>query len=116
MHRIGLDIGSTTIKTVVLDESGRVCHTQYERHYSRIAQKTREVLLTLSRKFPGLQSLCISGSAGIGLSEQLGIPFAQEVFATRQAVTTLQPEADVVIELGARMPRFCFSAAERISA
>ncbi|WP_294730790.1 acyl-CoA dehydratase activase [uncultured Faecalibaculum sp.] len=108
MHRIGLDIGSTTIKTVVLNESGRVCHTQYERHYSRIAQKTREVLQTLSRKFPGLQSLCISGSAGIGLSEQLGIRFAQEVFATRQAVTTLQPEADVVIELGGEDAKILF--------
>ncbi|WP_236940465.1 hypothetical protein [Faecalibaculum rodentium] len=102
MHRIGLDIGSTTIKTVVLDETGHVCHTQYERHFSRIAEKAREVLLALGKKFPGKHRLCISGSAGIGLSEQLGIPFAQEVFATRTGVTTLRPDADVVIELGGR--------------
>lgn len=52
MHRIGLDIGSTTIKTVVLDETGHVCHTQYERHFSRIAEKAREVLLALGKNFP----------------------------------------------------------------
>ncbi|WP_289219684.1 BadF/BadG/BcrA/BcrD ATPase family protein, partial [Faecalibaculum rodentium] len=108
MHRIGLDIGSTTIKTVVLDETGHVCHTQYERHFSRIAEKAREVLLALGKKFPGKHRLCISGSAGIGLSEQLGIPFAQEVFATRTAVTTLRPDADVVIELGGEDAKILF--------
>ena len=49
--RIGIDIGSTTIKCVVLDDDGRLLHKSYERHFAMITEKTREVLKGLIDKF-----------------------------------------------------------------
>lgn len=108
MYRCGLDIGSTTIKSIVLDEQGRVLHKNYERHMSRIAEKTRQVLSVIGEKFDQPMSLCISGSAGMGLADALDVPFAQEVYATRQAIMDQRPDTDVVIELGGEDAKILF--------
>ena len=108
MLRAGLDIGSTTIKSIVLDETGHILHKNYERHYSRIAEKSQEVLEYLGKNFPQPVALCISGSAGMGLAQALNVPFAQEVYATREAVTRKIPDADVVIELGGEDAKILF--------
>ena len=108
--RVGLDIGSTTIKCVVLDEHDQVIYDTYERHGSHITEKTQELLARLAKeKVPGGKAyLAISGSAGMGLADGCGVPFVQEVFATRVAAKRLAPQADVVIELGGEDAKILF--------
>ena len=81
--RIGLDIGSTTIKCVVLDEKDKIIYSCYERHLSLIAQKTRELLTRLDNEVVhgAPVRLSISGSAGMGLALGSHISFVQEVYA-----------------------------------
>lgn len=79
--KIGLDVGSTTLKCMVYDRQGQPIYQEYERHYSQIAEKASGMLSRIQEKFPQEKraSLCVSGSAGMGLAEDLGIPFVQEV-------------------------------------
>ena len=107
--RLGLDIGSTTIKCVVLDDDNRIVHTTYERHYSHITEKAAELLRNLEDTFGEVEfSAAISGSAGMGVAESCGMPFVQEVFATRLAARSLVPETDVIIELGGEDAKILF--------
>ena len=108
--RVGLDIGSTTIKCVVLDEHDQVIYNTYERHGSHITEKAGELLARLAKEqVPGGKAyLAISGSAGMGLADGCGVPFVQEVFATRVAAKRLAPQADVVIELGGEDAKILF--------
>ena len=110
MYRIGLDIGSTTIKCVVLDEQGTVVHKAYERHFSLIVQKTREMISDLDRRILKGEKgvLNISGSAGMGLALGTGISFVQEVYATKAAADRLSPGADCIIELGGEDAKILF--------
>ena len=107
--KIGLDVGSTTPKCVVYDGDEPV-FKRYERHYSQIAEKASAMLRLIGEQLPGLRraGLCVSGSAGMGLAEDLGIPFVQEVYATRTAVVKYMPGADVVIELGGEDAKILF--------
>ena len=108
--KIGLDIGSTTIKCVVLDENDNLIYKAYERHYSHIVEKAAEVLARLDKEIcKGEKALLsISGSAGMGLATACDVPFVQEVFATRVAAKRYAPEADVVIELGGEDAKILF--------
>lgn len=108
--RVGLDIGSTTIKCVVLAEDGSLLWSCYQRHYSHIIEKTQELLHTVAAEhLPGGRAvLAISGSAGMGLAERCGIPFVQEVFATRVAANRLAPGTDCIIELGGEDAKILF--------
>ena len=109
MIKIGLDVGSTTLKCVALNEVGAIIYSQYERHYSKISEKTAEMLKSIALRFQGEQfSITISGSAGMGIANQLDIQFAQEVYATRIAVKARVPEANVVIELGGEDAKILF--------
>ncbi len=107
--RIGIDVGSTTIKYVVLDDRNNIIHKSYERHLSQITEKTLAVLRTV-RELTGERKalLSISGSAGMGISEACGIPLVQEVFASRIALKNLLPDADVAIELGGEDAKILF--------
>ena len=92
-YRLGLDIGSTTIKCVLLDQDDHIVYSCYERHFSLITQKTRELLTKIDAdivKGKPVQ-LCISGSAGMGLALGSNIPFVQEVYATKVAVDRYRP-------------------------
>ena len=108
--RIGLDIGSTTIKCVVLDEENRILYSAYERHYSHILEKCDEMLAYVDEKYLRNHEakLAISGSAGMGLAETAGIPFVQEVYATRVAAARLSPDTDCIIELGGEDAKILF--------
>ena len=108
--KIGLDVGSTTLKCMVYDRQDQPVYQEYERHYSQIAEKASGMLARIQEKFPQekLASLCVSGSAGMGLAEDLDIPFVQEVYATRAAVKKYIPDADVVIELGGEDAKILF--------
>ncbi|NLW79952.1 MAG: 2-hydroxyglutaryl-CoA dehydratase [Ruminococcaceae bacterium] len=107
--RLGLDIGSTTIKCVVLDDDGHIVHKSYERHYSHIVEHATALLAQLEEKYGGTSfAAAISGSAGMGFAEACAVPFVQEVFATRVAARALAPEADVIIELGGEDAKILF--------
>ncbi len=100
--KIGLDVGSTTLKCVILDDRNNIVYKSYKRHFAQITEATNELLRTICDEVPGAKDavLSISGSAGMGMAESCGIGFVQEVYATRLAVKRLIPETDVVIELG----------------
>ena len=100
-YRIGIDAGSKTLKLVVLDEAGTVVYDAYMRHRANIARTLGEAIHDLNwRHGPVDASIAMTGSAAIEVARVLGIPFVQEVVATTHAVRTLEPNADVVIELG----------------
>ena len=107
--RIGLDIGSTTIKCAALNDQGELVFSSYERHNSHIAEKASQLLQTLQQQL-GCKTaqLAISGSAAMGFAENCGVPFVQEVFATRVAAQKLAPQADVIIELGGEDAKILF--------
>ncbi len=100
-YRLGIDIGSTTVKIAVLDEENRILFSDYERHYANI-QETLALLLTRAVKELGSVQVypVITGSGGLTLAQHLHIPFVQEVVAVSEALQTYAPKTDVAIELG----------------
>ena len=81
--RIGIDIGSTTVKVVVLDAQNKLLFRSYERHYSKTRERTCETLRGLRGLLGGQQvQLLITGSAGLGVAKAAGLDFVQEVYAT----------------------------------
>ncbi|MFA6624422.1 MAG: acyl-CoA dehydratase activase [Bacilli bacterium] len=110
MISVGIDIGSTTIKAVVLNDD-QVIYKSYERHYSRISEKLGEVLDELKKgPLNGISEvpLSFSGSAGMGISENCKFPFYQEVYATREATKKYYPKTDCIIELGGEDAKILF--------
>ncbi|MEG1396065.1 MAG: acyl-CoA dehydratase activase [Oscillospiraceae bacterium] len=107
--RVGIDIGSTTVKVVVLDEDNKLLFRSYERHYSKARERACETLRTLTDLLGGKEvKLVITGSAGLGVAKQSGIDFVQEVYATAAAVTCYIPDTDAVIELGGEDAKIIF--------
>ena len=107
--RIGIDIGSTTVKVVVLDEANQLLFRSYERHYSKARERACETLKTLREKLSGQQvRMAITGSAGLGVAKAADIDFVQEVYATAAAVNTYIPGTDAVIELGGEDAKIIF--------
>ena len=107
--RIGIDIGSTTVKVVVLDETNKLLFRSYERHFSKVREKTCEILDRIQDRLLGQQvKMVITGSAGLGVSKASGVDFVQEVYATAAAVDTFIPGTDAVIELGGEDAKIIF--------
>lgn len=108
--RLGLDIGSTTIKCVVLDDNNNLIYSSYQRHFSQITQKICEILEIVRKEVPHCENavVAISGSAGMGVAQSCGIEFIQEVYATRVAANNFIPGTDVVIELGGEDAKILF--------
>lgn len=109
---IGLDIGSTTIKTVVLDGE-EVVYQSYERHHSDIRQALTDSFYAVYRHFNGTASsecfkLIITGSGGMKVADRLGVPFIQEVIAQTEFVERYYPETDVIVELGGEDAKITF--------
>ena len=108
--KVGLDIGSTTVKAIVLDENNNIVYKNYQRHLSHINQKCKEIISDIRKTFPETNKayIAISGSAGMGLAEKCGIPFIQEVHATKICTENLASQTDVVIELGGEDAKIIF--------
>ena len=105
---IGIDVGSTTAKIVVMDH-GKTVHERYERHYSQVREKVTELVKNAYPYIRGRTFKCaLSGSAGLGIANAVGIPFVQEVFATAETVKKYEPDTDVVIELGGEDAKIIF--------
>lgn len=98
---LGLDIGSTTVKLVVLNSSFQLIYGDYKRHYSDVSETVREILLEGYRRFKNNRiTLMVTGSGGLSVQDTYGIQFIQEVVASTRGIRTFIPETDVVIELG----------------
>ena len=109
LYALGIDVGSTTVKTVVCDEAGEILHSAYERHFSKVKETVAEQLEVIAEKFPDAQfRTAMTGSAGLGLANAAGISFVQEVHAAFLAVRTCYPDADAVIELGGEDAKIIF--------
>lgn len=100
-YKIGMDIGSTTIKAIVLNHANEIVYQSYERHKARIKEAAFDKIKELKEVLKN-QTLYISitGSAGMQIAEQQHICFVQEVFACALAVRKDFPQSDVVVELG----------------
>ena len=106
---LGVDTGSTTVKAVLLDEKQNIIYKRYERHFSQI----KETLYTILKDMEGILKdsnvkVAITGSGGMKLAEDLGIPFIQEVLAGSKAVKYYIPHTDVAIELGGEDAKITF--------
>lgn len=100
-YKLGIDIGSTTIKLVVLDKDNQVVYKKYMRHLSEIYKSMHDNMILLSDILENHKFTCaITGSAGMGMSNNLKIPFVQEVIACSKAVKNWIPQTDVAVELG----------------
>ena len=116
MIRIGLDIGSTTLKCVILNASGELLYKDYRRHFSRIAENAAAMLGEIAAAFPNEREceLVVSGSAGMGLADDLGIPFVQEVLRHPAAVERCAARTPTSSSSwAARTPRSSFSTRRR---
>lgn len=108
-YKLGLDVGSTTIKAVVLDEEDNVVYKSYERHKSRVREMAYEKILQLESILTNKDiKIAITGSAGLGIATIANIDLVQEVFATTKAVKKYIPQSDVVIELGGEDAKIIF--------
>ncbi len=108
-YALGIDVGSTTVKTVVCDEQGTILHSAYQRHFSKVKETVAGQLESIAAKFPDAKlHTAMTGSAGLGLANSAGIPFVQEVHAAFLAVKTCYPDADTVIELGGEDAKIIF--------
>ena len=107
--RIGIDIGSTTVNVVVLDDQNKLLFRSYERHFSKTRERALETLNSISDMLSGQRvKVTITGSAGLGVANAAGIDFVQEVYATAAAVNTYIPDTDAVIELGGEDAKIIF--------
>ncbi len=114
MYHMGIDVGSTTVKIVLLDKDKNIIFSKYQRHFSDIKKTVYDLFLE-TKEFlnkSSLSDICftvvITGSGGLLLAKLLDLPFVQEVIATKTAVQTFLPETDVVIELGGEDAKILF--------
>ncbi|MBE5865513.1 MAG: 2-hydroxyglutaryl-CoA dehydratase [Lachnospiraceae bacterium] len=98
---LGIDIGSTTVKIAILDETHNILFSDYERHYANIRETLSSLLQKAYKKLGNLTlHPMITGSGGLTLANHLGVPFTQEVIAVATSLKDLAPQTDVAIELG----------------
>jgi predicted CoA-substrate-specific enzyme activase len=98
---VGLDVGSTTVKIVVLNGQEEIIYSKYQRHFSDIKSTIAELLYEAYNKFKECNiTIVATGSGGLALSRWLNIPFIQEVVASTYAIENIIPKTNVAIELG----------------
>ena len=107
---VGLDVGSTTVKVVVVEPgTHRVLHTSYERHHAHQVACAAAALRRVAEKLDGQPvALAVTGSGAAPIAETCGVPFVQEVVAGAAAVQALYPQARTVIELGGQDAKMVF--------
>lgn len=101
MLRMGIDVGSTTVKVVLLDEQDNYLYKKYIRHYANILDTVHTLLLEAQVGHEDANvHVAITGSGGMAMADKVRIPFVQEVIAETKAIKALYPQTDVIIELG----------------
>lgn len=97
---IGLDVGSTTVKIIVMNSKEEQIYTNYQRHFSDTKNTVCNVLEELSKMYPNNRfTIALTGSGAMSASNFLGLKFIQEVVSCKRAVEKYIPQTDVVIEL-----------------
>ncbi len=118
IRRMGLDVGSTTVKCVVLEDK-KVLFSYYKRHFSDIAGAVTALLHDANAALGNFEAtVCVTGSGGLSVGKWLELPFVQEVIAASSAVRAFLPDTDVAIELGgedAKITYFTGSTEQRMN-
>lgn len=111
---VGIDVGSTTIKIVCLNEENSIIYSIYQRHLSNVRETAKimfdSFLKELKEKY-GNDIQCkvsITGSSGMGIASWIDLDFVQEVIACIKSIETFIPETDVAIELGGEDAKITF--------
>ena len=100
-YKMGIDIGSTTVKVVLADAENKIAFSRYRRHFSEIKKTVKDILKEAKEEIGNaIFSAMITGSGGVALAKAIGVEFIQEVVATANAVEATAPQTDVAIELG----------------
>ena len=101
MYKLGIDIGSTTVKVACLDETDNLVFSDYERHFANIRETLSALIQKAYEKLGNVSAHpMITGSGGLTLAKHLDIPFVQEVISVSTALSHYAPQTDVAIELG----------------
>lgn len=99
--KIGIDVGSTTVKVVCLNDLNQICYKVYKRHLSKVEDTLVDILQAMQAKLALSDvQVSITGSAGIDMAKRAGVSFTQEVVAATLAVKRFLPPVDAVIEIG----------------
>ena len=107
--RLGIDVGSTTVKLVFMDDEDNIIYSRYERHMSNVFDKVEELIEKAEHEFGDTPvQAVITGSGGLSLAKLVKVPFEQEVIACSRAVEELIPETDTAIELGGEDAKITF--------
>ena len=101
LFHVGLDVGSTTVKLVVLNSSFQLVYGIYKRHFSDVRKTVKEIIIEGYKTFKNERiTIMVTGSGGLSVTKWLDIEFIQEVVASTKGIQTLIPETEVAIELG----------------
>ncbi len=101
IFHVGLDVGSTTVKLVVLNNSFELVHGSYKRHFSDVRKSVKDIVMEGYKKFKNESiTMMVTGSGALSVTEWLDIPFIQEVVASTKGIQTFIPDTEVAIELG----------------
>ena len=101
LHKLGIDIGSTTVKIADLDSENNILFSDYERHFANIQETLADLIRKASDQLGELEvAPMITGSGGLTLAKHLEVPFVQEVISVSTALQYYAPQTDVAIELG----------------
>lgn len=104
----GLDIGSATVKLVVIDDAGEMLFARYQRHFSQVRATVAHLLREVSQTLHGCWRVTLTGSGAIDLARQVDLPFVQEVMACGECLRQRMPQCDVAIELGGEDAKLTF--------
>jgi predicted CoA-substrate-specific enzyme activase len=108
-YNLGIDIGSTTAKTALVDENGCVLFQRYRRHNTEIEKTLQEIINEGIVEFPHIEfTVKMTGTAGLGVSERCGLPFTQEVVASAEVIKKCYPEVRMLIDLGGEDSKVIF--------
>ncbi len=109
IYSLGIDVGSTTVKTVIINDKKEIIYSEYQRHFSKVKDAVKEQLEVIAEKYPeDTFRVCMTGSAGLGLATGAEIPFVQEVNSAFIAVKERFEDVDAVIELGGEDAKIIF--------
>lgn len=110
MYKIGLDLGSTTIKAVVIDNDGKSVFTRYERHNAKIIETLFGILEDIKENIGTEESVSVgvTGSVGMGIAEKCGVPFVQEVVAATKAIKHKGLNVSTMIDIGGEDAKIVF--------
>ena len=109
IYKIGIDVGSTTMKIIVLDQKNNTVYKSYHRHKAEINLLFSEEINKIGKLFPSSRfAVKITGSAGMGVSERSGLPFIQEIIASAEVIRKMYPDTRTIVDLGGEDSKMAF--------